>query len=188
MAGEKKRVSDEIVKVIESRAKEIIEEVDHGRSEQFERESSLYRESKERVFKDKLAHVKEKNSQLEKRELARLDFENNASLKHYRNDLLEQFKRELEEEIREFWNNEGDYQKYLNDALATCDAGGTVIISARDQDLIKGYDVEIKDQKLGGFLYKVGNRIYDFTLQDRFDRAIQDFIATSQIWIRSDEQ
>ena len=187
MAGEKKRVSEEIVKVIESRTDALIAQVDHGQSEKLERAIDSYRESVEAHYQLKLRKLIEKNKQHENRELSALEFDIGSKLKIYRNELLEDFKKSIEQDLLEIKKDKVKYKEYLMSHLNQCEPGGIVRISEEDAALIKGFTVEFNNLPLGGFFYEIDNRIYDYSFETRYLEGINDFINESQLWIRSDE-
>lgn len=187
MSGEKKRVSDEIVRVIESRAQKAIELLDHGQSEQVDSLLNTYRLSVQKQYEEKLKRLKEKQVHLEHREISALGFGTISELKRYRNELLGEFKASLEEEIMEFTRDEVKYKEYIESVLSKVEPGGVISISYSDLPLVEGYQSEVKELRLGGLMYSLDNRLFDFSLETRFNNAIKKFVETSQLWIRSDE-
>lgn len=187
MSGEKKRVSDEIVNVIDMRAQKAIELLDHGQSEQVDSLLSNYRTSVENQYEEKLKRLKEKQAHLEHRETSALEFGTISELKRYRNELLNEFKVSLEKEVIEFTQDETKYKEYITSILSKVESGGVVSISSRDLALVEGFETEVKELRLGGLMYTLDNRLYDFSLETRFNNAMKKFVETSQLWIRSDE-
>lgn len=187
MAGEKKRVSQEIVSRIESQRDQLLQELNKDESQKRAELLESYKKSVDNLYKEKLDRLKENQSQVLAKEASFLNFQKECDLKRYRSDLLEDFKAQLLKDIIAFKEDKEAYKAYFDGFLKDLEAGGKVILNPEDKDLLEGHDLEFDRVELGGFMYEIDNKIYDYSLKNRFDSAINYFIENSKVWIGSDD-
>lgn len=188
MAGEKARVSEEIVSIIDEEARSYKELSQRSQKEKVDAELAAYKLQVEHSIKSRIKNIKEREEKKRSRVESELRFSVQKRLRIRRQELLDEFAQDLKDKILEF-RNSSKYHAYIEDCLKNLnlEKATPVVISIRkeDQALVSMEGVTFKniDFELGGFLCEQGNVVYDYTLDSRFDSAIDYFVQESQLWI-----
>lgn len=188
MAGEKAKVSKEIVNIIDEEAHNYAEMSHRAQKEKVDAELSAYKLQVEHSIKSRIKSIKDREEKKSSRVESELRFSVQKRLRMRRQELLESFGNDLKEDVIRFRESKG-YKRYLEEGLNVLNLDETtpVIISIREEDQLffnlKNAKFNFIDLELGGFLCEVGNVVYDYTLDSRFDSAMEYFVQESKLWI-----
>ncbi|AZK44179.1 ATPase [Erysipelothrix piscisicarius] len=188
MAGEKAKVSKEIVNIIDEEARNYTEMSQRAQKEKVDSELSAYKIQVEYSIKSRIRSIKDREEKKRSRVESELRFSVQKRLRMRRQELLDSFGNEIKEKVVHFRKSE-DYKNYLDQCLDGLNLDPTlpVVISiCREDQLlfdVKNATIEFIELELGGFLCEVGNVVYDYTLDSRFNDAMKYFVQESQLWI-----
>lgn len=188
MAGEKAKVSKEIVSIIDEEAHNYTEMSQRAQKEKVDVELSAYKLQVEHSIKSRIKSIKDREEKKRSRVESELRFSVQKRLRMRRQELLESFGNDLKEDVIRFRESD-NYKQYLDDCLKVLNLNETssVIISIREEDQsffnLNNATFKFIDLELGGFLCEVGNVVHDYTLDSRFNSAMEYFVQESKLWI-----
>lgn len=185
MAGEKARVTQEMIERIESLAYEDSDVFLENYKKEFTEKLAKHHAQQEAYLKKRLDALKQQQQQDFEKHRAEIKWEVQSRIRKERVHLFESFRDKLRLRITDFLESDG-YEVYIRKCLHQLPADEEVVLTIRQEDasLFTGYQTEFASFELGGFYAAFENRVFDFTLESRLESALQQFVTESHLWIQ----
>ncbi|QIK69936.1 hypothetical protein G7062_06390 [Erysipelothrix sp. HDW6C] len=187
MAGEKAKITLEIVDSIVEDVQARTVEINEGFKTQIEEEVRSYRNQKEGALRTQIERIENQAAKEQSKLEAEMRFDVAKKLRAKRAELMKEFSNSLHDDVVAFSHSD-QYKHYFESALETLKhefdlKESTFKVREEDRSFVEGLNYEITDLPLGGFICEHGKQVYDFTLETRYQDAIKTFIAQSNVGI-----
>ena len=187
MPGEKKRASEEMIEGIFERSSQAVDDLDHGQERQLESVLDSYKLELDQNYIEKTSQLKRHYQSIQKGLEHNIRYENLSELRKFRTELLNEFEQSLRNSLSDYRMTE-DYTHYLEDKVSEYakDEKAVIYLDVTEIEKLNDKRVQTKKLPLGGIIIEDEHYIYDFSLENKLEQMIKEFIQKSELWIGSE--
>lgn len=179
MAGEKARVTQEIIDSIVMSSKDKVEQLKVAMEQDFFKKTKEYEEIKKNDVNQKLDSLHKNYNEMYERKSKDIDWEIKMQVLRELEVLWSKYAYKVKQEVIEYTKS-NEYSEWIKDVQQQY-PNAKYLIRKEDETLFKPNSYEIIEINLGGLYVEDHNTVYDLTLDSKYERVIDEYKQTTRI-------